>query len=79
MQIRQAMRSGYGFGDKLAGIVEVDDAYIGAPKPGKRGRGAAGKHLVVIAADPRASHRAFEAMRIGVMLSIGRVMVGEWS
>ena len=27
---------------KLAGLIEMDDTYFGAPKPGKRGRGAAG-------------------------------------
>ena len=26
---------------KLAGLIEMDDTYFGAPKPGKRGRGAA--------------------------------------
>lgn len=36
--------------DRLSGIVEVDEAYIGGPESGKRGRGAAGKALVVIAA-----------------------------
>jgi len=36
--------------DQLSGIVEVDETYIGGGKPGKRGRGAAGKALVVIAA-----------------------------
>lgn len=36
--------------DKLSGIVEVDETYVGGGKPGKRGRGAAGKVLVVIAA-----------------------------
>lgn len=37
--------------DRLSGVVEVDEAYIGGAKPGKRGRGAAaGKALVVIAA-----------------------------
>lgn len=35
--------------DRLSGVVEVDEAYIGGRKPGKRGRGAAGKALVVIA------------------------------
>lgn len=42
--------------DRLGGIIEVDESYIGGEKPGKRGRGAAGKALVVIAAevkDPR--------------------------
>jgi transposase-like protein len=36
--------------DKLSGTIEVDESYIGGEKPGKRGRGAAGKTLVVIAA-----------------------------
>lgn len=36
--------------DRLAGVVDVDETYIGGERPGKRGRGAAGKSLVVIAA-----------------------------
>lgn len=36
--------------DRLSGIVEVDETYIGGQKPGKRGRGAAGKALVLVAA-----------------------------
>ena len=36
--------------DRLAGTVQVDEAFIGGERPGKRGRGAAGKTLVVIAA-----------------------------
>lgn len=36
--------------DRLAGIVEADEAYLGGPKPGKPGRGAAGKALVSIVA-----------------------------
>lgn len=48
MQIRRAMRPGYGFEDKLAGIVEVDDAYIGGRRSGgKSGRGAPGKEIVL--------------------------------
>src|SRR3569833_4434303 len=30
----------------LAGRVEADETYVGGPRPGKRGRGAAGKALV---------------------------------
>jgi transposase-like protein len=37
--------------DKLSGIVEVDETYVGGAKPGKRGRGAAGKALVGIAVE----------------------------
>jgi len=36
--------------DRLSGMVEVDETYIGGQKPGKRGRGAAGKALVLVAA-----------------------------
>jgi transposase-like protein len=36
--------------DRLSGAVEVDEVYIGGERPGKRGRGAAGKALVLIAA-----------------------------
>lgn len=35
--------------DRLAGVVEVDETYIGGEKAGKRGRGAEGKALVLIA------------------------------
>lgn len=37
--------------DRLSGTVEVDEVYIGGEKRGKRGRGALGKSLVVIAAE----------------------------
>lgn len=36
--------------DRLTGTVEVDEVYIGGERPGKRGRGAAGKALVLVAA-----------------------------
>ena len=35
----------------LAGAVEVDETYIGAARPGKRGRGAEGKAIVAIAVE----------------------------
>jgi transposase-like protein len=40
--------------DRLQGVVEVDETFIGGPRPGKRGRGAAGKVLVLIAAQAAA-------------------------
>src|SRR5919197_2770862 len=47
-KLRRAMvRAGR---DRLAGVVEADETFIGGPRPGKRGRGAAGKSLVLIAA-----------------------------
>jgi transposase-like protein len=35
--------------DKLRGNVEVDETFIGGVKKGKRGRGADGKAIVIIA------------------------------
>jgi transposase-like protein len=37
--------------DRLSGVVQVDETYVGGTKPGKRGRGATGKSLVLIAAE----------------------------
>ncbi len=37
--------------DKLTGVVEVDETFIGGIKEGKRGRGAEGKTLVVVATE----------------------------
>jgi transposase-like protein len=36
--------------DRLSGVIEVDEIFMGGERSGKRGRGAAGKTLVVIAA-----------------------------
>lgn len=38
---------------RLTGEVEVDETFVGGVKPGKRGRGAAGKTLVLMAAEIR--------------------------
>ena len=48
--------------DKLSGLVEVDETYIGGPKPGKRGRGAAGKTLVLVAVEDKG--RSFGRIRL---------------
>jgi transposase-like protein len=37
--------------DRLSGTVEVDETLVGGIKPGKRGRGAEGKELVLIAVE----------------------------
>lgn len=41
--------------DNLSGVIEVDETYIGGEKSGKRGRGAVGKSLVVIAVEIKGS------------------------
>lgn len=45
-QIRILMSNADGF-DILQGHVELDEAYVGGARPGKRGRGAAGKTIVM--------------------------------
>ena len=42
--------------DRLSGTLEVDETYVGGAKPGKRGRGASGKSLVVIATESEGTH-----------------------
>src|SRR5262249_49770764 len=37
--------------DKLSGMIEVNETLVGGVQPGKRGRGAEGKTLVLIAAE----------------------------
>lgn len=39
--------------DRLSGMIRADETYIGGEKPGKRGRGAKGKALVVIMVELR--------------------------
>ena len=41
--------------DQLVGPVQVDEIYLGGPRPGKRGRGAAGKTLVFVAVEDKGS------------------------
>lgn len=42
--------------DRLVGPVQVDETYVGGPRPGKRGRGATGKTLVLVAVEVRDNH-----------------------
>ena len=39
--------------DRLHGLVEIDETLIGGPQSGKRGRGASGKVLVLVAVEDR--------------------------
>ena len=50
--------------DRLRGVVEVDETFIGGPKPGQTGRAAKGKALVVVAAQEDGDH-------------IGRIRMGR--
>lgn len=42
--------------DRLSGVVEADETFIGGKHPGKRGRGSAGKVLVLIAVEDKGEH-----------------------
>ena len=48
---------------QLAGLVEMDEAFIGPKKPGPPGRGAKGKAKVVIAVESRDKQAGFAVMR----------------
>jgi len=52
--------------DRLAGLIEVDETYIGGEQPGKRGRGAAGKTLVAVAVQDRAEG-GIGRIRLGIV------------
>lgn len=39
--------------DRLCGVIEIDETYVGGEKPGKRGRGALGKALVAVAVEDK--------------------------
>jgi transposase-like protein len=52
--------------DKLSGLVEVDETFIGGEKPGKRGRGAAGKVLVGIAVEDKGVE-GIGRLRLGII------------
>ncbi len=42
--------------ERLTGIVDVDETSIGGKKPGKWGRGAGDKNLVVVAVEDKGKH-----------------------
>lgn len=52
--------------DLLGGIVEVDEVFLGGVKPGKRGRGAAGKVLTLVAVEDKGK-AGFGRIRIAII------------
>lgn len=48
---------------RLENFVELDDAYIGGKKPGKRGRGAAGKKAIIVAVEQNGERAGFMAAK----------------
>jgi transposase-like protein len=58
---------------KLAGLIQMDDAYFGASKPGKRGRGASGKAKVVVAVETLEDKAGFAKMEPVATLSARQI------
>ena len=48
----------------LEGVVELDESYFGGKKPGKRGRGAAGKVPVLVGVTIRGKGPGYASMRV---------------
>ena len=52
--------------ERLSGIVEVDEVFLGGVRPGKRGRGALGKVLILVAVEDKGK-AGFGRIRIAVI------------
>ena len=52
--------------ERLSGLVEVDEVFLGGVKPGKRGRGALGKVLVLVAVEDKGK-KGFGRIRIEII------------
>jgi len=80
--------------DKLSGIVEVDETFVGGKKPGKRGRGAAGKMIVMVAVEdkgdegigrirlshvPDASAESLHSFIINAVKSGSQIKTDDWT
>lgn len=61
--------------DRLSGTVEVDEVYIGGEQPGKRGRGAAGKALVLVMAQADGDH--IGRIRLARIANASAVVLGS--
>jgi hypothetical protein len=48
---------------QLAGLVEMDDTFLGPRKPGAPGRGAKGKARIIVAAESQGDHPGFAVMK----------------
>lgn len=63
-RIRTAMvRAGH---ERLSGLVEVDEVFLGGVKPGIRGRGALGKVLILVAVEDKGK-KGFGRIRIEII------------
>jgi transposase-like protein len=66
--------------EKLSGEIEVDETFVGGPRSGRRGRGAAGKQIVAVAVEKPAGHaqHGFGRARICVIENTQRRTLEEF-
>lgn len=64
--------------ERLSGCVQMDETYIGGPKPGKRGRGAQGKALIAIAVEDL-SPKGIGRIRLGVIPDASAVSLNDFT
>lgn len=62
--------------EKLSGIVEVDETLVGGKKSGKRGRGAEGKTLVIIAVE--LIEKRMGRVRLATIEKADRICINEF-
>jgi len=62
--------------DRIGGVVEVDETYIGGERPGKPGRGASGKVIVVGAVDLRGKYA--NRVRLKVVPNVTQVTLTDF-
>jgi transposase-like protein len=62
--------------EKLSGIVEVDETLVGGKKSGKRGRGAEGKTLVIIAVE--LIEKRMGRVRLAIIEKADRICINEF-
>ena len=61
--------------DKLSGVVEVNETFVGGENAGKRGRGAEGKTLVLIAAED--TPKGIGRIRMSTVTDASRVVLTQ--
>lgn len=75
-RLRQAMGDRDGV-YRLGGLVELDDAFIGGRRPGKRGRGAAGKTPILVGVEHRGPRMGY--VTIEAVDSVSRAQVQRFA